>query len=877
MADRYHIEAWSLPLATSVRIVARVPFIKGKFGPKISAAGRGAITVRKDWDRLSEVTDPQAGTGSLFRIYQNSGTDPVFSFFGRRDARNLADAATDLAVITGPGIGDVMNYARVENFDYPIHPTVDPDWSWGAGGAIRGLQNGSMEKSDPDEYDIGTGFEDETNGGWSAIPASEFPGYTDLTGFTVNNVDPRTGTFGLIMDPGDGADGFSGIFKIVPAWGGEQITVTLFTKEVTTGQRIIAGIGPFDTFAHTNGFTENGIAWAELDNDPEGTGSSDGTYQQVDLDITTAGSLRTPEELRLYLVYADTSNVPAVRLDDVAIAGFGIGLHPWEPAPKTFVVSAPPTTFERDTSPPVTAFDGSVVMHIVTPSTDAGSTQFVEGVTVGRTYAGISQIHHDEGSNQDFLIRMRRASTGEPFASATVSVPTGGTWTEITVEGEAVEEDIFLSVLKVTAGEWWTDGVRLIGGLGSASWGDINTQLFDDAAVDHVAETPPFDRDTLGFLDYTSHTDLLDSAGNAWAPAKVEYRAPRGKKLYQVQVDGSRMGFEWQVIDLTATGPRLDLFNPYDWTARTGGMGINRVGTDVPALRYGPGVVGGPIVRQPSTANRFHIEGEGGLFEVRRDTASIGNYDTREYYEGSTDFLDSATIGQVADQALTERTIPTTALKVQLDPNESDDVPVPFRDFDLGDTYPVDLIGDFTGEKRVVGITADITPGFGKYTIEFDQATYTTDPQKAVAEAVRRLMEQAQALPSPADTSRAAATVTEELPAFTVTDSYLVASKAHSRVDIIESADVVTDQDADQVEIQSVLDSTLPDGVPGSGSSPHVILAAGRYEADGTMTVPSYGTLEGTGRGSNFDHQDASLEFVLSTGSEIARLTFIAT
>ena len=863
MGDRYHVEAWSLPLATTQLIVARVPFIKGSFAPKISAAGRGAISVRKDWDRLDDVTDPDAGTGSLFRVYQDSGTDPVFSFFGRRDSRNLADDATDLAVISGPGIGDVMNFARVENFDYPVSPTIDPNWSWGAGGAIRGFQNGSFEESDPGKYDVGSGFEDENLAGWKSMRTGEEGINEDVVSPdsppTVTNTDPRTGTFAMEFDPADGGSmgGPSGIQRSIPGWGGEQLTVALWVKAVA-GERIICGIGPYATASHTNAFDQNDISWAELGNVAEGTGSTDGTYQQFLLDVVTEGPMRSqPAEITVYIQYVDNGDIAVINVDDVIFNGYGIGLQPWEPGPKDQPQT--PSTFHQRNglpgpAPPVTPFDGAaVIQQVYTGTGPAGATQPIEGVTVGRVYTGLAQIHHDTGSAQDFLIRFRRGSSGETYASATISVPTGGTWTPITVTGEAPEEDIFLSVLKVTAGEWWTDASRLFDGQASASWGEINTELLDDAAVDHTGEASPFQRDTLGFLDYTSYTDLLDSAGNGWAPALVDYRAPRGKKYYQHLVEGTRMGFEWQVVDLTASGPRLDLFNPHDWSTRTGGMGVSRVGTDVPALRYGPGVVGGPIIRQPSTVNRVHIEGEGGLFEVRRDSGSITNYDTRELYEGNTDFLDSATIGQVADQTLDERVIPTTALKVQLAPHESDDVPIPFRDFNLGDTYPVDLIGDFTGEKRVVGITTDFTPGFGLYTVEFDQATYTTDPLKAVTEAVRRLMEQAEALPAPADTSRGAVTVTldPDDPTFAgpVENDYLVAA-VDARADLKAVADFVCDGTDDRVQINAAWTAIEGDGSAGGG---RVVLSPGTFNTGGQVTMnPDQGQpgeMVGAGKG----------------------------
>ena len=875
MANRFHVEAWSLPLATSTRTVARVPFIKGSAAAGVNGLGRGSITVRKDWNRLDDVTDPDAGVGSLFRIFRDNVLIPELSFFGRRDSRNLEGLAEGLVAISGPGIGDVMNFARVENFDYPVSPTIDPDWSWGAGSGVADFRNTSFEENPADPTDTGTGFEDQTLDGWGAIPASGDFGANDDDP-TVDNGDARTGTFSLVWNPGAF---HSGIQRQMTLTQGERYQFTVYLKAFS-GSRFTFGITPFAAAFHTNAFTYSGISMAELENVASnglGTpgGSTDGTFQVMDLDVTmpTPGEAGDPIEATLYVQFDHhgVSDGPIARIDDFLPVGPGLGLFPWQQTPDPSEL----TTFLRDTSPPVTALDGDAVAHMVTVgSGDAGATQLAKGVTLGRTYTARAFIHHDTGSPQDFKIRIRRGTGGSIIQQTTTSVPTGGTWTKITVTAVADCPDVFVSVLKVTPGEFWADKTSLIEGQDSASWGDIFQQLLDDAAIDHTAESPPFDRETLPFLDYTGFTAVLDSAGNAWTPATVDYRAKRGPKYRQIGADGARMGFEMLVRD-TVAGPALDIFNPYDWATRTGGIGIDRVGTGVPEIMYGAGVTSGPIVRGPSTANRWHVEGEAGQFEVRRDLGSIANYDTREGYEGSVDFLENATLGQIADQTLAERTIPTTALKTNLAPHEGDNVPVPFRDFNIGDTYPLNLIGDFVGPKRCMQITVDFAPGVGFYTVEWDQVTFTSDPMKATIEAVRRLMEQIETLEQPADLSGPAADV--RVPERVITDSFLIASKDHSRFDIVERADFVTDQVADHIEINAALASVLPDGVPGSGSSPHVILAAGRYESAGTITLPSYATLEGTGRGTDFDHQDASLEFVLSTGSEIARLTFIAT
>ncbi len=849
MANRYHVEAWSLPLATSTRTVARVPFIKGSAAAGVSGLGRGSITVRKDWSRLADVTDPDNGVGSLIKIFRDNVLIPELSFFGRRDARNLEDEATGMVVISGPGIGDVMNFGRVENFDYPVSPTIDPDWSWGAGANLTDFRNASFEENPDDATDTGTGFEDETLDGWGPIPGSGDFNSND-TDPTVDNGDARTGTFSLTWDPGAV---HSGIQRKITLSQGERYQFQVYLKSATSGRRFTFGITPFGVKHHTNAFTYNDIAMAELENVASnglGTpgGSTDGTWQVMDLDVTMAITTKAgdPVEATLYVQFDHhgVANGPVARIDDSDNNGPGLGLFPWQQTPDPSEINI----FLQDTSPPVAALDGDAVARIVVEgsSADAGTTQLIEGVTVGRTYTARAFIHHDLGSNQDFRIRIRRGTGGSIIQQTTASIATGGTWTKISVTAVADCPNIFVSIIKATPGEFWVDKTSLIEGQDSASWGDINQQLMDDAAVDHTAEAPPFDRDTLGFVDYTSFTNLLTSAGDAWVPATVDYRAKRGKKYRQIGADGARMGFESIVRD-TTSGIVLEIFNPYDWSSRTGGIGVDLTGTGVPEIMYGAGVTSGPIIRGPSTANRWHVEGEAGLFEVRRDLGSIADYDTREGYEGSIDFLAGETLAQIADQTLSERTIPTTALKTNLAPHEGDNVPVPFRDFNLGDTYPINLIGDFTGPMRAMQITVDFAPGIGSYTVEWDQVTFTSDPMKATIEAVRRLLEQFDTLDKAADLSGPAVLAAPPF-AGPIEATFLVAA-SNARPDVKAVADFICDGTDDHIEINAAWLAIETLNIEGG----RVMLSAGLFNIrDGVVVNPDQGEpgiMSGAGRG----------------------------
>lgn len=847
MANRFRVEAWSLPLATTAKIVHSVPFIKGHGEDSLNGSGRGLLTVRTDWERIDDI-DP-----AFFRVYQDGVLRGDLSFFGRRHASGLEDPASSVTEISGPKVADIPNWARVENFDYPIRPTVDPDWQWGGDRSVNGAGNMSFEESElPGEPPIpdSTDFEDQTLQGWESIPGGgDFRSLE--TAPVVNDGDAQAGTYSLVFNP---ATRHSGIRKKITVQGGETYELTAFIKSVTTGKRFTFGIEfPAGAVAnHTNAFVYNGIAMAELGNVPStGTGlpggSTDGTWQSANLDITmpTFDNEDNSRDLFIYVQYDhhDASDGPIVRIDSMTVTGPAagpapfLGLDPWKP----WFKSPTTTVFEQDPTPGATTpDDGSFAIAVDASVTGFGFFQRIDDLTVGRTVTFTMKVHQNTGSDKTIDIEIRRASGGGLLSFTSTVISTGGGWTTIATTALLDVPNVTIAVrMTVGTGKFFADTGSFNFGMQPASWGDILQQLLDDAAVDHTGETPPFDRDTLGFLDYTSFTAALDSAGNAWSPAVIDYRAKRGKKYKQILTDGERFGFEWRVRD-TATGLELDIFNPYDWTTRTGGVGTSRPGTGVPTIRYGNGVTSGPVVKQSATMNRVHIEGDVGLWDVRRDPTAIAAFDTREGYEGDTNILDDDSIGALADQLLDERTIPTTAIKVNIDPQDDADVPLPYRDFVVGDTYPLDLAGKFTGNKRVVRITTDFTTGHGVYTVEFDQTSYTSDPQKAVVEGVRRLLEKFDELDKLPDNS-VGGTVTIG-PVTGVIPTFLVAAST-ARQAVKDIADYVCDGVADEVEIQIALD--LADTLTGG----RVVLSAGTFNISdlGQIIVPDFCALTGLG------------------------------
>lgn len=846
----YRVEAWSRPLDTTAVIVANVPYVALSWSDELGRAGRGTVVVREAWDRLSEVAAGDKET--LYRVFQSGVTDPVFSFIGKRVPTDIGDQDHGLVKISGPGVLAELERATVEAYDYPTNPTVDRDWLFGAGSTIAGLRNASFEDSEEVSgvplNDLGTDFEDQTLQGWQAIPSGGDFNAND-TGPTITSAEAEAGTYSLTWDPDVR---HSGVRKKYTVQGGESYTWTIKLKSATTGKRFTAGVQlPSGASAtHTNAFVYNGYGLAELGNVARNAagnglpgGSTDGTWQTFTVSATF-GSGEDTYDVWVIVQYDhhDGSDGPVAYVDSVTVTGPGLGLLPWKKSNTSVSV------FEQDSVTGVT--DGTYSAEVTTTSVTTGIEQLIEGMTAGRTYSFEADVYHTAGSNQDFIIRFLRAEGRSVIGTATTTSVATATSTRLANTVRVDVEDVLVQVLKSTTGTFWVDNTDLYDGLQKASYGDIWGQLHTDLSSDHTAEAGALVLDALGYVDVSSFTATLDSAGNAWSPATVAFRARRGKKLSQVWADGSRLGYEHRMVDTVSGGLSLEIYNAHNWTTRTGGIGTNQVGAGVKEIKYQAGVIAGELVKIPGQGNRVRVEGDGGIWEVRRDATSITANDTQMVAIGDTTLLDSDTVGTAADTELAERVTPTEGLRVTLSPLDNDALPAPYVDLNPGDTYPINLVGTFVGSKRIMGMQV-IVGDFGvaeKVTLDFDQRVFASDPKRAQAEAVRLLLEKYAALEDLPDLSGPAAEVIPFDGPIEVT--FLVAA-SDARSDIRDLADFVCDGTDDQSEILNAINQ-IGDISAARG---RVVLSEGTFVCESNGTSPALETsqanltVEGVGRG----------------------------
>ncbi len=186
-------------------------------------------------------------------------------------------------------------------------------------------------------------------------------------------------------------------------------------------------------------------------------------------------------------------------------------------------------------------------------------------------------------------------------------------------------------------------------------------------------------------------------------------------------------------------------------------------------------------------------------------------------------------MGEVGDQFLDETTIPTTSIQVDIRPVEDPDVATPYTHFFVGDTYQLDLIGQFTGNKRVVSITTSFTPGVGEYTVDFDKTSYTSDPMKGVVVAVQKLLDQFDELKSPPADLGGPTLQDHTHPKESMTS--ILVSHPDARDEVIRMSDFECDGVADHLEIQEAIDELTADG----GT---VWLSEGVFDIGATLTFP---------------------------------------
>jgi len=835
------VEAWTLPgVGTFSRKLASVPYTFGSFAVEVAGPGRGNLVLDGSFDIDTLLSDTE---GSLVRVFENVSGSLVErqSFYARRWSRIQQEDTDSVYTVTGPGVGDVLSSAVVYAFDHPADPTVQPDWRWG--GENTYLKNVLFD-AQPLTFD----FDDDDDGG--AREATSVGETNPLTGDPeISTDEASSGTKSLKFDP-DGISGapHSGVEWDVDVDGnGRRIQWDIKLKSNTTGRRFVAFVIPDPkgggTHHSTNGFTYNGVYYVELDNvaraaakDGNPGGSTDGTWQTFEMDVTLPIGQFNMQVGVIYDHHALPDNGPVSYLDDWVLAGNGIGLTPpWESLGTM-------TDWNIEAHP--TLGPALSIHHDPTGADWTGSHQLFT-VTPGKTVTISADIYHTAGADRSFRVQLTRDTGGGIIAVDTVAVPSG---VVTTIEVAAVIPDGVTAVRwqvrtdTAISDEYWLTAPSVFDGLPQATAGTIWQQLMDDAAVDHIAESGVYIRDHLGFLKYDSFDGATDSNSVAW-PETLFFRAQQGKSYLQVMNDFAALGYEWEVVWNDGAGQyELKLYVPYDPVTKTGGIGANVTGV---AVTWGAGVTGGPLVRSEPSGTASVARGAAGILGFATDATAITNFGRRELAELDSNLLAVTTVQALADQILVERLSQTTGHQTTL---AGDVANRPLRDYGKGDRISTQSQFGVV-DRRIRKIETTIGEDTN-YSLDFDRSTF--GGASGGAEAIRRLLLKFDGLADEQPPSELA--VESEQFRGPIEPTFLVASST-TRPEIQAVADFVCAGVDDKVEIQAAFDALPAGGGRVMLTEGTFVIRAGTEVGAwaGALTMPANTSLVGTGAGTVLD------------------------
>ena len=396
--------------------------------------------------------------------------------------------------------------------------------------------------------------------------------------------------------------------------------------------------------------------------------------------------------------------------------------------------------------PPGEPADTGAYAAFYNADTPFGGIEQRVSVQPGQVYSGASIRVRPTSATDQFSLVLRDAYEGlitySPASRTSGTFPAGVYSTQsipgVHVVGDGVTELVFRHAY-TGAGDGSTvlvDNANLTLGLQPATVGEIVRLLWEDAAINHVADG----RVVLDNLDLT-FTDLVDSDGVPW-PRAESITITHGQTYFQV-LEGLReqYGYDWSVTPkaspVGALTHDLNVFVP-------GGMGVDRTADADPAVIIGGGVSGGPVSVSAVVGNAVLAEGAAGTNARAESAASISAAGRREIYTPNGQATSQETVNGLAASTLDELLAQGLGFAVATVDGAG---PVGLVDYGLADT--VNVVHPTLGRQghRVDSHTLSIGADGAVGTTHFSREILHQDA--AVYEGVRRLLARAASQPPP--------------------------------------------------------------------------------------------------------------------------------
>jgi len=674
---------------------------RASFKKIMNSIGSGMIEIPLSDPDIDFIIDPIMRKGVLIRSYLDNRFR--YAFYGETLAHGLDEEGNEVARITGRGMEVVALWSKILPHDYPASPTKSPTWVYGSNANL--IKNPDFDDIVNDPILTNPGGEDGNVDGEDGNADGVAIGWNGtgdgLTYYRAvkDSLPARSGEWYLKVATSAAQSGMSQSFSVTPnrvyhVWG--------YVKEPTAaGQRVLLSLGGADDISafndsYPNNFKSNNRIYAELDNATQGNGSSDGTWQVLDVEVTTGA-----EQTSIDIAFEnwDTSIFVPFYVDDVEPVGWGLGLDPW------VVYDAPLHTVDSFSFSPTQTRVGSaysLYIDIDDHNPLVAGPGFQQKVSVNpNTKYTLTGWVYPTGTPENWALAIV-ADDNLLIRDYTALVPNADEWNEMQLVYTTAEDEEEIYVRMTYEGPTITDpsgaffdSFSLVPGEEAAFAGKILNEVLDKMAL----------AGKLTFLNRT-FTDTHDSAGVSF-PSLLSLDIDPQESLYGLLSRFVALGHEWEIVPANFVAGGDTGFELNVYTARAfnpdSGVGISHVG-DVggPVITPGDATVAGRVIKTAFNVNTVFALGEDGVWsqveQFPYETGDIPAGDPAPLgYKASFGIIEDVikvnavnteTIAQYGDARISEEKAKERAIQVNM--QRASDVR-PFLHFGVGDSMYVDM------------------------------------------------------------------------------------------------------------------------------------------------------------------------------------------
>lgn len=729
-----------------------------------SGFGRGSATLPATYSRLTDLIErdpanPASDIKTMMRIFDDESTTPtipIHEWFLNSVTDDLSSGGVSLS---GDDLKSMMGWPTVEAWDWQggtSEISTFPDWVWGGRNAIPDLTLA----------DLGS-----IRAVWEIYLSGEK--YTvDMTSasagtYTLTVLGQTTGNIAFDASAGTVESALSALSTVTSVTvtandAGDIYTVVFdnpkdLSPDMTANFAGLTGSGSlakvndgFDTSLNpTFTVTVDGQTTASLDWDVAAQSLENALSQLSNVNDTLvigAGTFGDPWVVTFYdpAVVASVTVTFAAGTDVVAEVTAGVP----DPSPITQSQSADarkdPHLFgtyddpaiEVVTTPSLLNTGSDWTLRVNATGRFAGSQVWPVRVNPGGLYQASIPVRTTVNGSYRLVVRDQYENLIAWSTPIEQPVPADGNYHDLTITDLEIPDDVDRIIFRVAVvsaaaashADFYVDWqhAELLEGMVATTVGAMMQALLDDATVDHVADGLLWWEDDANpgttFLDYSSFDDTTDSNGNAWQDTDLSWTVDRGQSYARVLDQfAAQLGYEWDVrVDPAA--PDSGVYLLYVWNPD--GQGTDYSTADTPAVNVGQGGTrSGPVTKRHVGANRWMVEGDGGVIARAESAASAGAVGLVGGYRADRSIADLATAGVAANRQVAVSLLAGLSVEVS---QVGGVWSTPLRDFTVADTVNVHVPGVISrSAHRVAAITYTVTAGTADaYNVQFSSEQY---------------------------------------------------------------------------------------------------------------------------------------------------------